>query len=159
MTWLRVLIWLLPKRLRSSWVLLAVTSFGILASVTLMAVGAIYSKTLAEGGLRHTLALTSQTGLNAQVVIQNRPLGPADYQNLRRTVEETVDSRLGHMIQSTQRSGRAQGDLPLMTTLDGRPSSRGALVVSHSSSPTLRSTPGLWKAAGPRLLPFFTTKA
>ncbi|MDA0988544.1 MAG: ABC transporter permease [Chloroflexi bacterium] len=125
MTWIRVLIWLLPRRLRSSWMLLAVISFGILAAVTLMAVGAIYSKTLAEGGLRHTLALTSQTGLNAQVVIQNRPLGPADYQTLRITVEETIGARLGHMIQSTQRSGRAHGDLPLMLTPDGQPSSRG----------------------------------
>ena len=31
--------WLLRRRLRQSWLLLAVTSFGILASVTIMATG------------------------------------------------------------------------------------------------------------------------
>ena len=125
MTWLRVLIWLLPRRLRSSWMLLAVTSFGILASVTLMAVGAIYSKALAEGGLRHTLALTSPVVLNAQVAIQNRPLGPADYEKLRGVVEDILDESLGHMVRNIQRSGRAQSNLPLMMTEDGRPPSRG----------------------------------
>ena len=125
MTWIRVIIWLLPRLLHSSWVLLAVTSFGILTAITLLAVGAIYSKTLAEGGLRHTLALTSTVGLNAQVRIQNRPLGPADYQNLRVAVEETLDERLGTLVRNTQRSGRAQGNLPLVMTEDGRPPSRG----------------------------------
>ena len=125
MTWTRVLIWLLPRRLRSSWMLLAVTSFGILASVTLMAVGAIYSKALAEGGLRHTLALTSPVVLNAQVAIQNRPLGPADYEKLRVVVEDILDESLGHMVRNIQRSGRAQSNLPLVRTEDGRPPSRG----------------------------------
>lgn len=125
MTWIRVIIWLLPRRLRSSWVLLAVTSFGILTAVTLMAVGAIYSKTLAEGGLRHTLALTPPAGLNAQIRIQNRPLGLADYQNLQSAVEDTIGGHLGHLIQDTQRSGRAQSNLPLVMTKDGRPPSRG----------------------------------
>ena len=125
MAWIRVIVWLLPKRLRSSWVLLSVTSFGILTAVTLMAVGAIYSKTLAEGGLRHTLALAYPAGLNAQVMIQNRPLGQADYQGLRVTVEEILDDRLGYMIKTTHRSGRAQGNLPLVMTPDGPPPSRG----------------------------------
>ena len=125
MTWIRVLVWLLPKRLHSSWVLLVVTSFGILAAVTLLAVGAIYSKTLAEGGLRHTLALTSPVVLNVQVRIQNRPLGPADYQNLRVPVEETLYERLGTLVRNTQRAGRAQGNLPLVMTEDGRPPSHG----------------------------------
>lgn len=104
-----MLIWLLPRRLRSTWVLLAITSFGILTSITLMAVGAIYSKALAEGGLRHTLALTSPVILDAQVVVQNRPLGLADYQKLRATVEENVDAYLGRILiaKNTQRFGNA----------------------------------------------------
>jgi hypothetical protein len=125
MAWIKLLIWLLPRRLRSSWVLLAITSFGILISVTLMAVGAIYSKALAEGGLRHTLALASPVTLNAQILIQNRPLGPADYQKLRSTVEETYGTALEHLIRTTHRLGRAPLNLPLVTTPGAQPSSRG----------------------------------
>ena len=39
MGWTGVLYWLLARRLRSSWLLLAIGSFGILAAVTLMSVG------------------------------------------------------------------------------------------------------------------------
>ena len=125
MGWTRVLIWLLPRRLRSSWMLLAVSSFGILTAVTLMAVGALYSQALAEGGLRHTVALAPQIGLNAQVSVQNRPLGPADYHQLRAAVEPKMDESLGRLIQGVERSGRAQANLPLTLTSDGRPPSRG----------------------------------
>ena len=125
MAWTRVLIWLLPRRLRSSWMLLAVSSFGILTAVTLMAVGALYSQALAEGGLRHTLALAPQVALNAQVAVQNRPLGPEDYRELRGALELKLDESLGHLIQDVQRSGRAQANLPLTLTPDGRPPTRG----------------------------------
>ena len=56
-----MLYWLLRRRFRSSWPLLAIASFGILAAVTLMAVGAVYSRGLAEGGVRHTLAAADPT--------------------------------------------------------------------------------------------------
>ena len=121
MAWTRVLFWLLPRRLRSSWMLLAVSSFGILTAVTLMAVGALYSQALAEGGLRHTLALTSRVALNAQVAVQNRPLGPADYDELRSTIEPALDESLGHLVRDVQRSGRAQANLPLTLTEDAPP--------------------------------------
>ncbi len=121
MTWTRVLFWLLPRRLRSSWTLLAVSSFGILTAVTLMAVGALYSQALAEGGLRHTLALTPKVALNAQVALQNRPLGPADYNEIRSTVEPVLDESLGHLISNVHRSGRAQANLPMTLTEDARP--------------------------------------
>ena len=125
MTWTRVLFWLLPRRLRSAWMLLAVSAFGILTAVTLMAVGALYSQALAEGGLRHTLALASRVGLNAQVSVQNRPLGPADYDELRGRVEPVLDESLGHLIRDMARSGRAQANLPLTLTEDARPPSLG----------------------------------
>ncbi len=121
MTWTRVLFWLLPKRLRSSWTLLAVSSFGILTAVTLMAVGALYSQALAEGGLRHTLSLTPRVALNAQVALQNRPLGPADYDEMRSTVDPVLNENLGHLIRDVQRSGRAQANLPLTLTEDASP--------------------------------------
>ena len=86
-----------------------------------MAVGAIYSRALAEGGLQHALATISPTTLNAQVIVQDRPLGPADYDELRATLEESVDDRLGHMLRDIQRFGRAQPNLPLVTVFEGRP--------------------------------------
>ena len=43
---LSLVYWLLRRRLRSSWLLLAVTSFGILATVTIMFTGALYSRAL-----------------------------------------------------------------------------------------------------------------
>ena len=121
MAWTRVLFWLLPRRLRSSWMLLAVSAFGILTAVTLMAVGALYSQALAEGGLRHTLSLAPPVGLHAQVAVQNRPLGPADYAELRGTVEPALDDSLGHLVRDVARSGRAQANLPLTFAEDARP--------------------------------------
>ena len=72
-----LLLWLLPRRMRSAWGLLAVTAFGVLAAVTIMALGAMYSQALAEAGLRHALAVTSPTIINTQIIVRNRPLGAA----------------------------------------------------------------------------------
>ncbi len=155
MSWIRVLLWLLPRRLRSSWGLVAVTSFGVLAAVTLMAVGAIYSRALAEGGLRHTLASTSPTVLNAWVTVQNRPLGPSDYQRLRPTIEEIAQRRVGYMLWDTQRFGRSQPNLPLVMTLDGStpafdaPLGRPFFVTNFEAH--ARILKGRWPQAAPVL--------
>ena len=61
---LKLVYWLLRRRLRYSWGLLALTSFGILAAVTLMSTGAMYSRVLGEAGLRHSLASFSPQVLN-----------------------------------------------------------------------------------------------
>jgi ABC-type lipoprotein release transport system permease subunit len=121
MGWLRAAFWLLPRRLRSAWALLSVSAFGVLAAVVLMAVGAMYSHALAEGGLQHTLASTAPSVLNAQVISQNRPLGPADYDNLRATVEQISQERLGFLIRDIQRHGRTQSNLALTRTLVDQP--------------------------------------
>lgn len=113
MNWFGVLFWLIPRRLRASWVFLAITGFGVLAAVTALAVGALYSRALAEGGLRHSLATADPVSLNIQMVAQNRPLGPADYERLRATVEETAQGRLGFMLRDKQRFGRTQADWPV----------------------------------------------
>ena len=94
--------------LRLQWALPAITSFGILAAVTLMAMGPIYSRALAEGGLRHTIASVPATALNSQVAIRNRPLGPADYQNLKANVSEIGERRLGSITRDVQRWGKAR---------------------------------------------------
>ena len=120
MGWTGTLYWLLLRRLRSSWALLAITSFGILAAVTLMSVGAIYSQVLAEAGLQHTLATIDQRVLNVQVLTQNRPLGAADYQRLRSHVEQISESHLGHLMRGIERLGQTQGDLPIVFQREGR---------------------------------------
>ena len=86
----------------------------------MMATGAIYSRALAEGGLRHLLASTSPMVLNAQVIVRNRPLGPADYQRLHAAVDETINERLGYMLEGAQRYGRIQPHLALAKTLEER---------------------------------------
>ena len=126
MGWLRAAFWLLPRRLRSAWVLLSVSAFGVLAAVVLMAVGAMYSRALAEGGLQHTLASTDPSVLNAQVISQNRPLGLADYANLRATVEEVSQDRLGFLIRDIQRHGRTQPNMALTMTLSDQPPGIGS---------------------------------
>ena len=118
MDWTRALYWLLTRRLRSYWGLLAITSFGILAAVTLMAVGAVYSRALAEAGIRHTLATKDPTALDTRVLVQHRPLGPADYRKLRRDIEDTTQTRLGYMIREIQRFGRTDSTWPLATSPD-----------------------------------------
>ena len=135
MNWIGSLFWLLPRRLRSSWALLAITGFGVLAAVTLMSVGAIYTRALAEAGLSHSLASSDQTILNTHIIAQNRPLGPADYGALRDTVESISQERIGFMLRETQRYGRAQPELLLVkepfetSQLMGAPSARPFFVT------------------------------
>ncbi len=111
LNWIRVLLWLLPLRLRSIWVLLTVTSFGVLAAVTLMSISAIYSTALAESGLQHVLAITPANVLNAQILVDNRPMGPADYQALNSRVDQLIQDRLGFLLRQINRRGQTQPNL------------------------------------------------
>ena len=130
MNWIGSLFWILPRRLRSSWALLVITGFGVLAAVTLMSLGAVYTRALAEAGLQHSLASTSREILNTHIISQNRPLGPADYDTLRANLEEIVHDRLGYMIRDIQRYGRPQPEILLVrepfeqSQLLGAPSAR-----------------------------------
>ena len=119
--WLKAPFWLLPRRLRSAWVLLTVSAFGVLAAVVMTAVGAMYSHALAEGGLQHSLASIAPTVLNTHIIAQNRPLGRVDYDDLRATVERISQERLGFMVRETQRHGRTQSTLALTQTLSDQP--------------------------------------
>ncbi|MEE8466059.1 MAG: FtsX-like permease family protein, partial [Dehalococcoidia bacterium] len=120
--------WLLRRRLRHSWLLLAVTSFGILASVTIMSTGALYSRALGEAGLRHTLGSISADVLDVQITAQNRPLVRADYLPLQSLFQEASNDRLGPLLRSTERFGRTQSNLSLLHTptssILGSPSGR-----------------------------------
>ena len=110
---LGLLLWLLPRRIRSAWGLLAVTAFGVLAAVTIMALGAMYSQALAEAGLRHSLAVASPTVINTQVVVRNRPLGPEDYTALRGAIESIVAADVGYLLRDTNRYARMLPTLPM----------------------------------------------
>ena len=153
MGWARALFWLFPRRLRSYWVLLAITSFGILAAVTLMAVGAIYSRALAEGGLQHILASTSTTVMNSRVTVRDRPIGTADYQKLRADVEEIGEARLGFMIRDIQRYGLSQTNMTLAFSSEpgpprrGSPSGRPFFLTDFESHTRLLE--GRWPIAAP----------
>ena len=154
MGWARALFWLFPRRLRSYWALLAITSFGILAAVTMMAVGAIYSRALAEGGLRHTLATTSVTLMNSRVIVRDRPLGEADYQKLRADVEGIGEARLGYMLRDIQRFGQTRSNLTLVSSSvpgappRGSPAGRPFFLTDFESHTRLVEG-GRWPEAGP----------
>ena len=146
--------WLLPRRLRSSWVLLAITGVGVLAAVTLLSVGAIYSRALAEGGLRHSLASVDPVSLNTHIIAQNRPLGPADYVNLRAAVEEIAQTRLGFMLRDVQRFGRVQPNLSLVnepfspSRVLGAPAGRPFFLTDFEQHSRLIE--GRWPSAEPQ---------
>lgn len=154
MNWIGVLFWLLPRRLRASWALLAITGFGVLAAVTLLSVGAIYSRALAEGGLRHSLASVAPVSLNVHLITQNRPLGPADYRKLRATVAEIIQARLGFMLREVHRFGRVQPNLLLVdepfepSQLLGAPVGRPFFLTGFEQHTRLLE--GRWPSAEPQ---------
>ena len=151
MNWIGSLFWILPRRLRSSWALLAITAFGVLAAVTLMSLGAIYTRALAEAGLRHSVASSRAEILNTHIIAQNRPLGPADYANLRSSLEEIVQDRVGFMTRDIQRYGRPQPEILLV---DEPLFSAGAEGPTDGSPPTIESSQLL---GAPSARPFFLT--
>ncbi len=147
---LSLVFWLLRRRLGNSWLLLAVTSFGILASVTIMSTGALYARALGEAGLRHSVSSFSPEVHNAQITAQNRPLGRADYIALESLAEESYNSRLGEMIKSTERFGRTQRNLTLLTTptspILGSPNGRAFFLTGFEEHTVL--TDGRWPNSG-----------
>jgi ABC-type antimicrobial peptide transport system permease subunit len=142
--------WLLRRRLRHSWLLLAVTSFGILASVIIMSTGALYSRALGEAGLRHTVASFSPEVHNVQVISQNRPLGRPDYGPLQSLLDQSSTERLGEMLRVTERFGRTQSNLTLLSTptsaILGSPSGRPFFLTGFAEHSTLLQ--GRWPESG-----------
>ena len=139
---LALLLWLLPRRMRSAWGLLSVTAFGVLAAVTIMALGAMYSQALAEAGLRHSLAVTSPTIINTQVVVRNRPMGPEDYAVLRVDIEDIIAKDVGYLLRDVHRHARMLPILPLASEgapwgLSDSPLGRPFFVTGFEENTTL----------------------
>jgi hypothetical protein len=107
--------WVMRRRLRQAWGLSAVASLGILAAVVLLSATALYSRVLAEAGVRHALFSESPVALHTQVLAQNRPLGPEDYAELRAIAEAAVEQRIGHLTVGLERFGRTQAGMDLTT--------------------------------------------
>ena len=146
-----LLLWLLPRRLRSAWGLLAVTAFGVLAAVTIMALGAMYSQALAEAGLRHALAVTSPTIINTQIIVRNRPLGPQDYAALRADIETIITDRVGYLRRHQHRYARMTPTLPLTRPgapfgISDVPLGRPFFVTGFTEN--TRLTAGRWPTPG-----------
>ena len=114
------------QRLRHSWALLAVTSLGVLGAVVLLSSTAGYTRVLAEAGIRHAIISKSSSSLNVQVVTQNRPLGIADYTELRSIVQHGIDQRLATLATSVERFGRTQAGMPATSDSSQIPPSLGA---------------------------------
>ena len=150
-----LLFWLLPRHFRSSWVLLSVTFCGVLAAVTVMAIGGIYSRALAEGGLQHSLASSSRSVLNVRLTIQNRPLGLADYADLRAGIEGIIEDRVEFLVTGLQRHGRTQPDLPLVLNPEegvsflGGPRGRPFFLTGFQEHSQL--VEGRWPEANPEV--------
>ena len=138
---LSMVFWLLRRRLRHSWLLLSVTAFGILASVTMMATGALYSRTLGEAGLRHSVASFGPEMHNVQIIAQNRPLRRTDYMGLKNLTEESSKERLTEMLRGAERFGRTQPNLSLLTeptsSILGAPSGRPFFLTGFQEHSTL----------------------
>ena len=145
-----LIFWLLYRRLRHSWLLLVVTSFGILASVTIMSTGALYSRALGEAGLRHSVSSFSPEVHDVQVISQNRPLGLTDYLPLEKLVDQTANDRLGDFLVKTERFGRTQPNLTLLDSLEspilGSPSGRPFFLTGFEEHTNLAK--GQWPASG-----------
>ena len=120
------LVFLIRNRLRTSWGSLLVVSLGILTAVLMLSAMALYSDVLAEAGVRYGLFDRSQTSLNIQIIVQNRPLGPADYAELRNLAEERVGQRVGFLATGVERYGRTQAGMRATTNSESQPPPLGS---------------------------------
>ncbi len=108
MDWLRFLVYNFLQRLRSTWMVLILTAFAVLASATLVSTVFIYSKFQAEAGLKHDIASSSSISIHTQIMTPNRLLGSTDYERLRVAVEGEINEHIGELGRSQQRLGRSQ---------------------------------------------------
>ena len=104
----------------------AVAALGILAAVVLLSATALYSRVLAEAGVRHALFSESPISLHVQALAQNRPLGPEDYDEFRGIAETAVQQRIGGLTVGQERFGRTQAGMALTINPAAQPPPLGA---------------------------------
>ena len=153
----RLSLWVMRRRLRRAWPLTVVTALGILAAVTLLSSTALYSQALAEAGVRYALFSQPPSAAHVQILAQNRPLGPEDYDELRGVAEDAVRRRLGELVTGQERFGRTQAGMPLTANPALRPPPLGAPsgrlffmtgFTEHSRIVSHNGQVGRWPKAG-----------
>ncbi len=117
--------------MRQSWGLVLATFLGIMAAVVLLSATTLFSRVLAEAGVRYALYSQPPSSLDVQIISGNRSLAPGDYEQLQGVVDSSIDQRLGELVSQVERFGRTQAGMPLsidpsqrpppVTTLAGRP--------------------------------------
>ena len=95
--------------MRSNWRLALASGVGVLLAITITSVGVLYSRVLAESGIRYALDNnTSGILLNHQLFVQNHPLGPKDYQRLDELVTRDTNDHLGWLSNDMVRYGQSE---------------------------------------------------
>ena len=118
LNWISVVLWLIPRRIRPIWLILAITSFGVMATTTIASASEIYSKALAQSGLQHVIATSSPNALNGQLMVHNRPIARADYESLNSTVNNIIQQRIGFLLDHTNRRGQTHPNVPFAYSPD-----------------------------------------
>ncbi len=113
MNHLRLITWLLPKYLRSSWVNLFIIFLGACIGLVSVGLGFAYSQAISEAGLQYAVASSSPGSLNIRVTTQNRPIAPEDYSLLQESIEQVIEENVSFLIQDFARNGRTQSNLSI----------------------------------------------
>ena len=122
----KFIVWLTLRRARASWRMMTVLALGVLLAVTLVSVATLHSRSLAEAGLRY--ALDASPSLETRTIlmtVQDRPVGRQDYDRLRQSVDEAIQTHIGWLLRGMHRGGRSQL-LPLVQNADDTPPRLGA---------------------------------
>ncbi|MBM3946461.1 MAG: ABC transporter permease, partial [SAR202 cluster bacterium] len=135
--------WFTRRRVASSWRLLFVSFAAVLLATTVISATLLYANTLAERGLQHALATAPQDTLNAQLVVQERPLGEKEYRKLQVAVERSVNDRLDAYLTSLARYGRTE-TFTVLETARNRPGVQGYTFFLTGFEDHSALTEGRW---------------
>ncbi len=123
---MRMVIWLAGRRLLASWPVEAALGVGVLVIVTLISLVSLRSQSMAEAGLHYALATrSSQIERAAQLVVQDRPLGFQDYQDLSAAVEKAFENNLDWLPVTVSPAGQSQS-VPFVQRVEDTPPPVGA---------------------------------
>ncbi|MFH1140230.1 MAG: ABC transporter permease [Chloroflexota bacterium] len=123
---MRMVIWLAGRRLLAAWPVEAALGVGVLVIVTLISLVSLRSSAMAEAGLQYALATrSSQLEQAVQLVVQDRPLGYQDYQDLSMAVGKAFENNLDWLPVKVSPAGQSQS-LPFVLRVEETPPATGA---------------------------------
>lgn len=95
--------------MRANWRLTLASGVGVLLAITITSVGVLYSRVLAESGIKYAIDNnTSGILLNHQLFVQDHPLGPKDYQRLDQLVTRNTNAHLAWLSNDMVRYGQSE---------------------------------------------------